>query len=249
MKLAMRSIAKRTAVLVTVLALALVQQAQACEAWLEPLVPPIELRTLEQRVATTGTYEGHATQSEVYQVIDFEGRRIYMRTEVAGMGEMVVRYQDGRATMQMPGMPMEMPAMPELAADVEKLFDAAFAQGALPQDYELVSCDGPRSYADLVSGEQVTVRTLLPDAMGNMVEQEARLLFIDGEIVATVMEVPTLGEMAVVYEEMVKDDAGMVIRLSTRGYRLLGDTATPFSTTDLEVLAYNEPVDESLFAD
>jgi hypothetical protein len=245
----MNRIAKGTAFVLTVLAWLLFGHAQACEAWLEPLVPPVELRTLEQRVATTGTFGGQETRSEVYQVIDFAGRRIYMRTEVAGMGEMVVRYQGGRTTMQMPGMPVEMPAMPELVAGVEQLFDAAFAQGALPQDYELISCDGPRSYAGMVSGEQVTVRTLLPDAMGNMVEQEARLLFADGELVATVMEVPMLGEMAVVYEEMVKDDAGMVIRLSTRGYRLLGDSATPLSTTELEVLAYNEPIDESLFTD
>jgi hypothetical protein len=245
----MQMVLKRIAVFLTVLTLALFAQAQACEAWLERLVPQVELRTLEQRITTTSTFEGQEMHSEVYQVIDFESRRLYMRTDVAGMGEMVVRYQDGLATMQLPGMPGTMPAMPEMAAELERLFDAAFAQGALPQAYELVSCDGPHSYAGLISGEQVTVKTLLPDAMGNLLEQEARLVFVDGEIVATLMAVPMLGEVAVVYEEMRKDDAGVVIHSRARSYRLLDDTATPFATTELEVLAYNEPIDESLFAD
>jgi hypothetical protein len=56
-------------------------------------------------------------------------------------------------------------------------------------------------------------------------------------------------EVAVVYEEMHQDDAGAVIRSRARSYRFLDDTATPFATTELEVLAYNEPIDESLFAD
>jgi hypothetical protein len=55
-------------------------------------VLPVELRTLEQRVTTTSTFEGQEMHSKVYQVIDFESRRLYVRTDVAGMGEMVVRY-------------------------------------------------------------------------------------------------------------------------------------------------------------
>lgn len=228
--------------------LMLASSALACEAWLARLTLPVELSTLTQRITTTTTVEGQAVRSEILQVIDFENRRIYSQSDIAGVGEIILRYVDGQATMQLAGMPGVVPAMPAMAAELEQLFDAAFAQSGLPQDYELVSCDGPHNYAGLVSGEQVTVKTLVPDASGRLVRQEARLLFADAELVAQLMMLPGLGEVLIVFETLDRDDAGMIIRAHTRSYQLAGDAAELFADTTVEVLAYNEPIDESLFA-
>lgn len=218
--------------------------AEACEAQLASLAPTVELKTLEQQLTTSVTFGDEQLDTEVYQLIDFVGRRIYQRTD-GFTGELIVRYQDGEVSVQLPGM-AALPGLPELAETLEPLFEDAFALGGLPQHFELIRCDGPRSYAGLVSGEQVTVRTLLPDEEGQLVAEEARLLFHDGEPVALLFD-SQAGELLAIYEMLERDAAGMIVYLRIQSYLLEGEVAEPFSRAELRVLSYNAPIDETLF--
>lgn len=224
--------------------------ALACEELLDVLRPQVELNTLEQRTTMTMTVDEEQVHSETYQAIDFEQRRLYFASDMPGMGEMVVVYQDGRATMRMPGMPQTMPAPPDVLPTLEQMFDEALIEGRLPQDVEVVSCDGVQSYAGLVTGEQVTVITAMPDMIGGELHaQETRFIFADGMLAASYTEVETLGRVLTIYDEVVLDEAGMLLYLASTNYQLENDVATPFSDGVVEVIAYNEPLDESLFAD
>jgi len=221
--------------------------AQDCATLLDSLQPQVDLETLEQRITTTvATGEG-SSEIAIYQLLDRPGARIYQEMTLPGMGEVVLRYVNGAATMEVASAGMQLPVPPALAEQLEATLDGAFSQqGFVPSDYEVVSCDGTQSYGGLVEGEQVTVNATLPEAAGGATE--LRFLFgPDDALVGSYLDVPQMGPSLMVFDTYDLDASGVPLNVRFTMYQLDGDTPTLFSTTEVETLTYNTPADESLF--
>ena len=221
--------------------------AQDCASLLENAQPNVTFESIEQTISST-VYSGEQSNTvDIYQVIDITGERIYQETTLPGMGDITLRFIDGAATMQMAGMDMQMPVPPQLQSQLEQSLSGAFdAQGMLPSNYDIVSCDGQQTYAGLVTGEQITVNTNLPEAAGGATEM--RFLFgEDGQLAGSLMDLPQLGQTLSVFEtyELNSDNVPTTIRFKM--YQL-GDTPELFTETSITTNSYNEEVDESLFS-
>jgi hypothetical protein len=208
--------------------------------------PTVELTSLEQTINSTATINGQTTDSTISQVVDYTNRRIYQDMTMQG-NNIVMRYSDGKGSMAMKmgeeTMDMDMP--PESATALEAIFDQGVAQG-LPENYTIVSCDGRQSYAGLLEGEQVTVSSTVP----SVGEITSKIIFgTDGKTSGSISTIPGQGEMLIVFENMTVDEANVPTSITMSTYQLQGETATPFSTTSIEIKSYNQPVDEALFAE
>ena len=222
--------------------------AQECASLLENLTPTATFDTAEMNSTSLIYTDGQTSALDTHQVVDFKNRRLYQEATLPEMGKMVLRYADGQASMQMPGTDLSLPAPPQVSQQLEATLDSAFGmQGALPQDYEIVSCDGVQSYAGLVEGEQVTLEMELPAALGEG-KTELKMLFGEnGQPVGSYTDIPQFGSTLTVYETYELDDAGVLQKMVFKVYQLTGDEASLMSDTTIEMVSYNEPVDESLF--
>ena len=221
--------------------------AQECAYLLENARPSVTFENLEQTVSST-VYAGEQSNTvDIYQLIDMSGERIYQETTLPGMGDITLRFVDGEATMQMAGMDMALPVPPALQAQLEQTLSGAFEQqGMVPSNYDIVSCDGPQSYAGLVEGEQITVTATLPEMAGGT--SEMRFLFSpEGQLVGSLMDIPQLGETLSVFEAYDMDSNNVPTTINFKMYQL-GDEPALFSETSVVTNSYNGTVDETLFS-
>ena len=208
--------------------------------------PKVEFTSVVQTITSSITIEGEAVETVITQTIDYANRRLLQETNAMG-ANIVMRYVDGKASM---GMVMgeeimNVPIPDENATSLEAIFDQPILQG-VPQNLTVVSCDGQQSHAGLLSGEQVTVTTVVPN-IGDMTSQ---IIFSsDGKTQGAVSSVPgRSGEMLMVFEELTLDASNVPTHMKMTMYQLEGDTATLFSSTAMDILSYNQPLDDSLFA-
>jgi hypothetical protein len=202
--------------------------------------PTVALTSMESTITSNIEVNGQKVDSTINQVIDYTNRRLYQTIDAMG-NKVVMRYVDGNGTMDMAGMSMPVPA--ESAAALESAFDQGFVQG-LPENYTIVSCDGTQSYAGLLEGEQVTVKSTLP----GIGETTSKIIFgADGKTSGAISTIPNQGEMLIVFDTMELDAANVPTNMLMSMYKMEGDNATPFGTTTVNVKSYNQPVDESLF--
>jgi hypothetical protein len=83
-----------------------------------------------------------------------------------------------------------------------------------------------------------------------MGEVASKIIFgAEGKVNGSISEIPGQGEVLMVFENMVVDDANIPTSMTMSMYQLQGDNATPLSTTTMEVKSYNQPIDETLFAE
>jgi hypothetical protein len=208
--------------------------------------PSVEITSMESTIASSVTVDGQAVDTNISQIIDHTNRRMYQTIDAAGQ-TIVMRYLDGKATMQMKmgEETMNMPVPPESTQALEAVFDQGVVQG-LPENYTIVSCDGPQSYAGLLEGEQVTVTS----EIAGMGETTSKIIFgADGKTSGAVSTVPNQGDVLIVFDTMTLDAANMPTEIVMSMYQLAGEEATPFGTTTINITSYNQPVDESLFAE
>ncbi len=67
---------------------------------------------------------------------------------------MILQNEDFSMRMEMPdGSTMPMPEIPAMKNQMLSYFDNIFNQTGLPQDFEIVNCDGPTTIEDIISGE------------------------------------------------------------------------------------------------
>jgi hypothetical protein len=179
------------------------------------------------------------------QVIDYTNRRLYQEGNVGSISN-IIRYQDGEASMSMKVgdslMDVPMPEGQDMSS-YESFFNQGLVQG-LPISPTIVSCDGPQSYAGLLSGEQATITTEAP-GVGTIT---SRVIFDASGKPLGAVSLAMGQEMLMVFEEMTQDDQSVPVHIKLSMYRLNGDEATLVSTTTTDTTAYNQPVDESLFA-
>jgi hypothetical protein len=208
--------------------------------------PTIEITSMEQTITTSSTVDGQEMQVTMSQTIDYTNRRLYQETNAMGMNT-ITRYSDGKASssMKMGEETMDVPMPAEAASALEAAFDQGMVQG-LPENYTIVSCDGPQSYAGLLEGEQVTVSSDIP-GMGAMT---SKIIFApDGKTSGAVSTIPNQGDMLIVFDTMTLDASNVPTEIIMSMYQFDGTNATPFGTTTINITSYNQPVDDSLFAE
>lgn len=222
-------------------------QDMACESLFANYPKPtLEITSMESTISSNITMNGQSVDSNISQVIDHTNRRLYQTIVAAGQ-TIVMRYANGEGTMQMKmgEETMDMPVPAESLSALEAAFDQGMVQG-LPENYTIVSCDGPQAYAGLLEGEQVTVTSEIP----GMGETTSKIIFgADGKTSGAVSTVPGQGEMLIVFDTMELDEANVPKNIVMSMYQLAGENATPFGTTTINITSYNQPVDESLFAE
>jgi hypothetical protein len=204
--------------------------------------PKVEFTSVVQAITSSMTIDGQEVQTVTTQTIDYTNRRLLQETNAMGMNT-VMRYVDGKASMGivMGEETMTVPIPDESAASLEGIFDQPVLQG-VPQNLTVLSCDGQQSYAELLSGEQVTVKTVVP-GMGDMT---SKIIFSsDGKTQGAVSSVPgRSGEMLMVFEELTLDASNVPTHMKMTMYQLEGDTATLFTSTIMDILSYNQPLDD-----
>jgi hypothetical protein len=222
-------------------------QDLACESLFASYPKPtVELTSMESTISSNVSMNGQDVATNISQVIDHTNRRLYQTIDAAGQS-IVMRYADGKGTMQMKigEETMDMPVPAESLSALEAVFDQGLVQG-LPENYTIVSCDGPQAYADLLEGEQVTVTSTVP----GMGETTSKIIFgADGKTSGAVSTIPNQGEILIVFDTMELDEANVPTNIVMSMYQLAGEEATPFGTTTISITSYNQPVDESLFAE
>jgi hypothetical protein len=221
-------------------------QDMACESLFANYPKPtVEMTSMESTITSDITMNGQAVNSTIAQVIDYTNRRMYQTIDAMG-NVIVMRYMDGAGTMQMKmgEQTMDVPMPAESLSALESAFDQGLVQG-LPENYTIISCDGPQAYAGLLEGEQVTVESEIP----GMGKTTSKIIFAaDGKTAGAISTVPNQGEMLIVFDTMELDEANVPMTLAMSMYQLQGDNATPFGTTTMNVTSYNQPIDEALFA-
>jgi|SRR6056297_169935 len=197
------------------------------------------IETLDQTTVMTLDAQG-GTEVRSRTVIDYAGRRARIDTEVApGMSATIV-VADGQMQMVVNGMTVPLP--PEMGEQ----FGDVFAGD--PNDplagVESASFDGAVAYADVVSGDQVTVRG---DArVAGLDQGEATRFVFDeaGGLLAVVTE-SSEGTMAMVFDEPLTGSPA--VGRSAVLYRLQGSDAERFATIRYEDVRINEPLADDLF--
>src|SRR5690625_869041 len=217
--------------------------ARARLEWLSTEADFGEIHTIEQKMVTNLGDMDMSTTSHV--IIDYDNERAAIITETMGM-EMVMRFIDGSMSMVMSGMVMPLPPGSEDA------FDGIFEDVTYDEllDYEGVTAtyDGVVSYADVLTGHQVSYSgnaqiagpAGLPDDASDM-----RFIFDDaGNMLGTVVSMGATDLVSINVGEPLVD--GIPI-FSAEMYEVSGDEAKLFATMTYELIRINEPIDETLF--
>jgi hypothetical protein len=239
---------KLLSLIVVMFAVVVSAQTLPCENLLANYpMPKVEFSSVVQAITSSLTIDGQEVQTVTTQTIDYANRRLLQETNAMGL-QTVMRYADGKASMGivMGEETMSVPIPDESASSLEGIFDQPVLQN-VPQNLSVVSCDGQQSYAGLLSGEQVTVTTVIP-TMGNMT---SKIIFTpEGETQGVVSSVPgRSGEMLMVFEELTLDASNVPTHMKMTMYQLEGDAATLFTSTVMDILSYNQPLDDALFAE
>ena len=178
-------------------------------------------------------------------VIDFENERAVIFTDTMGM-EVVMRYVDGTTTMEMQGASMPLPPGSEGAFD--GIFDEANYTGILDYPDVTATYDGIVSYADLLSGHQVTYSGGQIQSMTlgeEFADAEVRYIFgDDGRLIGTAVNMDGTDLVSVYIGEPAVN--GMML-FDSEMYEVVGDVATKLATMRYETVSINEPIDETLF--
>ena len=239
---------KLFSLIIVTLAVLVNAQNLPCESLLANYpAPKVEFTSVVQAITSSMTIDGQEVQTVMTQTIDYTNRRLLQETNAMGANT-IMKYVDGKASMgiKMGEETMNVPIPEDNVSSLEAIFDQPVLQG-VPQNLTVVSCDGQQSHAGLLSGEQVTVTTVVP----NIGDMTSKIIFSpDGKTQGAVTSVPgRSGEMLMVFEELTLDASNVPTHMKMTMYQLEGDTATLFSSTAMDILSYNQPLDDSLFAE
>lgn len=233
------------ALLVMLLAgLALAQFDQRSRELLEgmTMAQQPDIQTMDQTMVMT-TYQGGEFSATTRTLIDYVNRRAVILSELPGGISSRMVHKDGATTMSMAGLPISIPAPPEMASTFDNLFDPA--QNMLDQDATAVY-DGVVSYGELVTGQQVTY-TGRYEVMGSTQDTVVRFLFDDADqYIAQVVEMEPGQWLVSVFDDGVSDIHTLAGRNATM-YIWDGQTASLYAEMRFEDVRLNEPLDESLF--
>ena len=202
--------------------------------------------------------EGMEVNTNVYYAMDKPNRRIYSKTETMGMNIiMILNKGEFLVKMLMPdGSSMAMPAAPGMEEQLENMFNQVFDQSDLLKEYTIISCDGPVTIGDIVSGEQITVKAKIANydpANGEEIQDKEKELKVivqknNPNRFVYIMDQEAMGQILAVMEKTETTKEGFPKKMSMTMYTVDGDSYKLFSTMDYEFTNINQPLDESLFS-
>lgn len=203
-----------------------------------------EIRTMEQVMVVELSEPSMTTTTRTY--VDMDNKRALSITESFGT-ELMLRYSNGVIEMVMDGVAMEAP--PEMAGSFDDIFATTAFDGLLDDPAASASYDGVVSYADVLSGHQVTYTGTLTELVyrsdGEPTPELFRYIFADdGQALGTVSPMGAVDIVGVYISGPAF--AGLPL-FDTEMYEVEGDTATFIGTMRYETVSVNEPIDESLF--
>lgn len=204
----------------------------------------LDIDTLDQTMTMTihgGADEPIVSTSRI--VVDYEGERAAIVSEVMGMST-TMRVLDGVMTMSVNGVTM--PAPPGMDNAFEGIFETGAAGDLLADPEAIITYDGPVSYADVLSGQQVSYTGDFGVPGLQMDSTTIRFVFDDaGRLLGQV--VPQSGsDLVSVYVGEPKIDGALFY--DSDMYEIGADgTATLYATMRYDSIAFNEPIDETLF--
>lgn len=212
---------------------------------LEGLVPEqsaTEISTMEQQMTMEIAEQEISTTTRT--IIDYENERALIVTETMGM-EVTMRFVDGEMSMVMQGMSLPMP--PGMEGTFDGMFDDMSYGGML--DGEVTATyDGVVSYADVLTGHQVTYSggpvAGVESELG--VDEAVRFIFDDdGQLLGNVVAMSGSTDLVSVYVGEPKL-ANLPV-FDTEMYEVTDGNARLFGSMRYEAISINEPIDESLF--
>ena len=236
-------------------------QAQECKSLLESMYPDasqLNFKTVEAHTTSEMTFNDFTVKSESFIVIDRENRRMYSKTITEQMTVlMIIQNDDFSMRVEMPdGSTMPMPALPAMRKQLESYFDNIFGQTGLPQNFDVVSCDGPTTIPGIISGEQITILAKLPkfdikteDEDSELQWQEQEMTMIvdkTNEVTATLMTMPEMGNILMLMK-LEKAENGFTKSINMTSYIQKDGEYQQSGTINMEYSNLNQPVDESLF--
>lgn len=195
--------------------------------------------TLDTRYTMTMFIEGQSITTETRSVVDFVNERAVIFTSMSGM-ETKIKIADGKATMSMMGM--ELPAPDELIAEFGSVFDeqpgTSLTDGAVS-----ITFDGPVSYGEFLSGDQVTIVGEV-GMVGAPEASEMHMVFgASGALLGTHMPTDD-GEVLMVYEDPLTD---MLSPYTASMYLKESGEWQFMSVMRLVSIEFDVTIDESLF--
>src|SRR5690554_5135129 len=202
----------------------------------------VELTTLDQTMTMTMYQGGDELVTTTRVVIDYVGRRAALVSEVMGMATTMV-HRDGATVMKMNGMTIPVP--PGMDQALNGAFDQTGAANLLDDPDAVATYDGVVSYADVLSGHQVTYTGDFGVPGAGIDASTIRWVFDDsGRLIGQV--VPAEGtDLVYVFTGEPKVEGGLFYDADI--YEVSGGAATPFGSVRYESVTINEPIDESLF--
>ena len=213
-------------------------------------------KTLAYTLCTT-TYTDSKAESEVCtrSAVDYVQRRMAVRTTSSGgadyKSDMV--YQSGRvyitdfSTGKLELLP---PAQAKpIEKTLKKTFDAAVQGNFIPDHFERTHYDGPVSYGDIISGEQVSATVKLPSTNSENSGPKSttvRLIFgKDKELLGMVTPVAEGGMLTVINHPQAKMTLAQF--LGTTSYQLEHGKPVLVSKDRIVKFQFDKPLDEKLF--
>jgi hypothetical protein len=194
------------------------------------------IRTIELTHTINYVENGPDAQSTLRYVKDFVNDKAYLEHDV-GYGYLVYRYHNGVGTVEENGKTKEAPAEEDLVSIREATELLEFDMRAVFAKDGVQSCDGEKTYGSF-SGEQVTVSSA---------GEETFLLFDDTGQVFALASYYSGGELVLaVLDEFVVEN-GLFQRGKISTYEMRGNEVVLLEESLLEVTAYNQELDESLF--
>lgn len=204
--------------------------------------PPDEIQSLDQTMTMTIHSESDPIVTTSRIVVDYPGQRAAIVSEVMGTST-TMRVIDGEMTMSVNGMTMPLPAGMDTA--FEGIFETG-ATGDLLSDPEAIATyDGPVSYADVLSGQQVSYTGDFGVPGMQMDSTTIRFVFDDaGRLLGQV--IPQSGsDLVSVYVGEPKLEGALFYDVDM--YQVDDGSATLYATMRYDSIAFNEPIDETLF--
>lgn len=201
-----------------------------------------EIQSLDQTMVMTlhGGEEPLVTTSRI--VVDYPGKRAAIVSEVMGMST-TMRSIDGVTTMSMNGMTMPLP--PNMDSSFDGIFESGATGDLLADPDAVITYDGQVSYADVLSGQQVSYTGDFGVPGMQMDSTTIRFVFDDaGRLLGQV--VPENGsDLVSVYVGEPHIPGALFYDVDM--YQVTASGSTLYATMRYENIAFNEPLDESVF--
>ena len=204
---------------------------QECRHLMENLYPTTPVETMAIKSASESFISGETVEFDVERNIDLAQEEVYMKV-TQNDSDLILRLVNGEASMQKSGVDLPVPPTME-----SMLKQAINQQGVLPNEYEVISCDGLTSYKEILAGEQVTIKTKLKPEQET--EDIVHVVFLGEQIKGFY----TSSSLVMIHDYKADRETNIPQSFQTEVFQVNEDETTLIGTSDFEVTSYNQSID------